>query len=315
MRGVLALLFLAGCNDNLPIASFVDKLRVLAVQASPPDAAPGTQVRLDPLVVEPEQNTSTLSALWLACATDPGASSTLPCGFGVLDGSALPDPCDTTTDGTLCTIGTDLYSLVTPTNALVGSQLLVTLVVTDDPNGAAACYLGTLKHNGLPTEPDRCVISYKRVTVSSTPSNHNPSIDQLLLVDKDGTEQSLLSGDAMTTFSPDDRHLVTHTLAALRAADSAELESDGTYEAMSLSWFTDAGAIDGGRSSFDPPDCSSQLDCDQKVPPLSATTSWKAPTTTAATAQLSSSGRMHFWAVLRDDRGGVGWHTGVLTLH
>ena len=45
---------LSGCGSDLPSASFIDKLRVLAVQAEPPEIAPGATTQLSALVLEPD---------------------------------------------------------------------------------------------------------------------------------------------------------------------------------------------------------------------------------------------------------------------
>ena len=313
MRRLALFALLAGCNDNLPIASFVDKLRVLAIQASPAEVAPGEVARLSPLVVG---GTGALSALWLACRTDPTAPSTHPCGIDELDGSALPDACGAQANGATCALDDQLYTTVTAAGSLVGSdgtgQLLVTLVVADT-GSAADCYLGTLKNSGLPTEPDHCVIAYKRVSLATTPTNHNPEIAGFTFTEKGGAVQSLLTGEATASLSSSTKHRTTDTLGMVRADDAAEVEADGSYENLALSWFTDAGAIDGGRSSFDPPSCGSQTQCAMKEPLTSATTDWKAPTADERTTQAPD-GRVRFWAVLRDDRGGVGWRSGALTL-
>jgi hypothetical protein len=41
-------------------------------------------------------------------------------------------------------------------------------------------------------------------------------------------------------------------------------------------------------------------------------TTWNAPTADKAVTQVDADGRIRFWAVLRDDRGGVGWLEGTL---
>jgi hypothetical protein len=57
-------------------------------------------------------------------------------------------------------------------------------------------------------------------------------------------------------------------------------------EGMQVSWFATAGSFEDDRTGRDSNDPSSF-----------ATNAWQAP----------SSGRVHLWVVLRDDRGGVGW--------
>ena len=283
----LCVVLLCGCSDNLPSQSFVDKLRVLAIQAEPAAVPPQQPTTLQTLTV------GATSYLWLSCHVDPGATSTKPCGFAELDGSALPPACGASVDGTLCTLGHDATTTLVPTAALLDAgEILVTYVAADD--SAERCYLDTLANAGLPTEPDHCVIAYKRVSVS-TKKNLNPTLASFDLALADGTAEPLdgTSHIAIPTKST--------TLRAMRSDDASELV-DGSYEALSLSWFTDGGALDGGRSTFDPAGCRSQSACAMQVPTIEATTKW---TTKAA-------GTVRFWAVLRDDRGGVGWRSGML---
>ncbi len=290
MRHVwLSAAFLCGCSDNLPAQSFIDKLRVLAIQAEPATVAPRQSTTLQTLTI------GATSYLWLACRTDPGATSTTPCGFTELGRRALPAPCGATVDGTLCTLGHDATASVTPTAALLDAgELLVTYVAAD--SDAAACYLGTLAHGGLPTDPDHCVIAYKRVGVS-TATNRNPSLASFSFTLADGAAEPL-DGTAEVAIPTK-----SATLHATRSDDASEIV-DGHYEALSLSWFTDGGAIDGGRSTFDPDGCTTQSACATQVPVVEATTKWK----------TKAPGTVHFWAVLRDDRGGVGWRSGSLSV-
>lgn len=295
MRAAWWVLFglgLAGCSNDLPVQSFIDKLRVLGVQAEPATVAPDHTGTMQTLTV----GGATTSYLWLSCAIDLGATSTQPCGFGSPSRAALPPACGASQDGTLCTLGTDATTMVTPTSALIpAAELLVTYVVAD-AGDATSCYLETLANSGLPTEPDHCVISYKRVSVGTTP-NENPTLAAFELTLADGAVVGLdgTSRIAVPTKSA--------TLHATRADDASELVGSD-HEALSLSWFTDGGALDGGRSTFDPEGCSSQAQCATQVPVTDAMTKWK----------TGVPGDVHFWAVLRDDRGGIGWRTGLLTV-
>ena len=50
---LLASLALAGCSIDLPPASRIDKLRLLAVRAEPPEVSPGQTSTFDTLVAFP----------------------------------------------------------------------------------------------------------------------------------------------------------------------------------------------------------------------------------------------------------------------
>src|SRR5689334_10185613 len=85
---VAALIVVGGCSSDLPAASFIDKLRVLAVRAEPPEIAPGETTKLDLLVAEPMVPQldggapQPLSAVWLACPLPAGTLTVEPCLSG-----------------------------------------------------------------------------------------------------------------------------------------------------------------------------------------------------------------------------------------
>jgi hypothetical protein len=80
MKSVLVaiVVLVAGCASDLPAASFIDKLRVLAVQAQSPEVAPGDTTALHVLAVEPRipqldgSAPRPLTAVWLAGALPAG---------------------------------------------------------------------------------------------------------------------------------------------------------------------------------------------------------------------------------------------------
>jgi hypothetical protein len=328
----------SACGSDLPSPSVIEKLRVLAVRAEPPEPEPSESVTLSALVVEPLVRqvdggpTLPTSWLWLACTPPAGASSTKPCGLSAerplgSDG-ALPPPCDGT-PRTLCTIGESPEPTLTPWPELVAetdsAQLLVTLIVSDEEGGAVGCLRAAAEDEGRPQSPDRCVLSTKRLTVSrpgrtvapGVPAsrNHNPVLTGLALLDgSEATELSTSEG----LFVPGGR-LVLGAYQSEASERVPELDSDGAYtgreiyEGLTLSWFATAGLFDGGRSLFVPEGCRSAVDCPTSPPARGLTNGWRAPTVEEL-GRLSPSGQgsARVWAVLRDDRGGVSYLSGVL---
>jgi hypothetical protein len=331
----------AGCGNDLPVASFVEKIRVLAVRAEPPEAQPNEAVALDALVVQPPRQQldgsapSPTSYLWLACSIPPGTASQVPCGLSpdraVTTGAGGIGPVPLCTDqpsASLCLLGTNATATYQP--PATGS-FLISLTVADTAEGAAACLIAAADSGGLPQNPDHCVFAIKRLTVSTRSAaerNHNPAIDGFAMSGnaEDPAPATLYDGKTTFTLAPD-VDPPSYTLSLTRMPGSAELDlrpdpNDTaqtprmipTKEALALSWFTTAGEINGGRSTFTPPNCASQADCPADEPVLYARTRWTAPTAETSQLTLLPDGVATFYAVLRDDRGGVTWQTGTAVL-
>ncbi len=351
---MLSIVVCAGCGPALPATSFVDKLRLLAVQAEPPEISPGESTTLTLLVVEPtipgsEVNPpatpSPLTQVWLACP-EPSAittSSFAPCGFSAndLSLSAIPPSCTDQPDAPVCIAGTTpTISFTAPADALsFGSggtaNYLFTIVVADTTDGAFACLTQAAQNGGAPANPDHCIIAFKELTVSDLAShparNHNPQLTSLSL------ELAKLGSDGGTIYEDDggvgsetapidlvggggfvplrDDYSPGFELATTSAAGAAEIESDGTYEVLTLSWYTTSGSFDNSRSVFIPVGCSDPTLCPESSPAPTTTSPYKPPTADDLPKTTDASGVVRYWAVVRDDRGGIGWLAGSAVAH
>ena len=221
----------------------------------------------------------------------------------------------------MCLIGTGLTASYAPAVGVLGgaaaTQLLITVAVADNDAGAAACLLDIANHDGLPTDPDHCVVSLKRLDVSAPaqrqgPPNRNPTLADFYATSPGGSIEPLDDDHGIWLAAPGPDQAAWE-VAAHRSDDAAEKKPDGSYEALTVSWFTTAGHLDGGRSLYLPPGCTSPLACADQLPETGADTTWFAPTADQAAPVVDASGRVDLWAVIRDDRGGVGWRAGALT--
>lgn len=289
-------LLLAGCpigNDRYPKpadlspAWRIDKLRVLAVRAEPPEVRPGETVRFTALVLDP--NGVAGGTLWLACPPGDDDGVGFGCGLtGDLDfENATPDelaeagfigfepglPPRWTPDPTILDdLDPDaqregLYQLVQL--AVLPSSLL------DDGFGAGV-FDGDLDFNEVE-------VGYKRVVVSvaDTP-NRNPEVGGFSV---DGWP---VGPDTVVEVDPEQRYdiglfLPDDTLeryAFTRADGSIEVRREQPY----VTWYTDGGTMLESATLF---------------PFLDAR--WAAP---AADAEVTEG---TWWAVVRDRRGGMAW--------
>jgi hypothetical protein len=344
---VLVVAALAGCNGDLPAASFIDKLRVLAVKAEPPEVSPGQKTTLTALAVEPlapGAPISPLSAYWLSCVEPSGVLSQLPCGVsapGTPPPPSDPPRCADQPSAALCVLGEGLTVDYTPDRGALSAdgtgQRLVSVTVSDTAVGALGCLHDIAGHDGIPrltangdtavspSDPNHCVVALKRLSVSDParittggkpvpPPNTNPGMDFLGL----GLPDDKTTPPASITATPlaflpaavATKNTPKRQLTVRREPGAAELKPDGTYENLTVAWFTTGGKIDGGRSSFTPAGCASQVDCATTAPAAESTTDWEVPTADIASKESGASGMIRFWAVIRDDRGGVDWLDG-----
>lgn len=340
---LVTLVALGGCGGDLPVASFVEKLRVLAVQAEPPEVAPGETTQLDVLAVQPPVPMldggppSPTTYLWLACRIAPGASEQLPCGLQADQRvtQTLPPDCKDEPSAPLCYLGTDRRASYTPDAGALGDdgtgQVLITTVVADTPEGAIGCLLAAAENDARPQDPDHCVLSLKRLRVSAKDRllpdgkpavpNQNPRLVDFGYTPPTGDGVSLFEAQGFDPAPEQDAK--AGVVVARRTPESAELEpaydDEGAftgyqYEQLTVSWFVTAGSLSSSRALFRPADpaCPTQLDCPMTPPDELATTKWTPPTAGEAD-RFTTDGTVHFYAVVRDDRGGVSWVEGSLT--
>jgi hypothetical protein len=323
---ILPSLLALGCTAPLPAASFVDKLRVLAVRAEPPELAPGETAALDLLAVAPRVAQDDagaprkLDVAWLACALPPGAATIAPCAAA--SPTSLPPSCRDAPHAPVCLVAlAPTASYAAPADALGGAasaEVILTVAVADDDAGALGCLANVAANGGVQSDTDHCVIAIKRLQLSDparrqAAANANPALADFTLTSPAMLSQPLDGDGAAWVYAPG-RDKAAWDLVANRASDAAQQKSDGTFEQLTVSWYTTAGAIDGDLSYYLPSSCSAPGQCPTLAPELGADTTWFAPTAGEAAGVVGADGVVQFWAVLRDDRGGVGWRSGAATL-
>jgi hypothetical protein len=320
---VLPLAVLA-CGGELPPQSRVDKLRLLAVRAEPPDVRPGQTAVLDALAVLPPPDVpdggtaSQVSYLWLACLQISGALAPSPCGTAT--DNALPDGgtamvplCADSPASPLCLIGlTPEVRYAPPASALDGEVILTLFVADAEVGGAIGCAMSAASNGGAPPDPDHCVIGLKRLTVSnSADPNRNPTLESFTIGGNVSlTSDSLTDGSARFNIVPNPAVNSTdfaRLLQVVRTPGSSQVKVGGNVEALYVSYFVSAGAMRRSRSTFQPAECDDA--CKLRELPPTTGSSWEPPSEMVNT-QYIHDGLVYFWAVVHDERGGVGWLAG-----
>lgn len=279
MRPLLlaALAAVAGCNGpSFDPASFVDKLRLLGVEAMPPELAPGEQTTLTAVWANPGGATPTIT--WDACLLPPPPGSGHPLNEDCigLDGGAALVPFGTgeTVTATMPAVTPEMLGLPDASN---GFYVRVRLRLEADGRAQLGffglrLYLGPLAPN---------------------PPNQNPALTGVFHVPSAdaGADAETALDDAV----PLEVH--AHDEVALRALVTPESQEsylvyDGdprttpprtATETVRISWFATAGEFSNDVTGVAKPDTTLKLE--KHLPP--------------------SGTPIDLWVVARDERGGA----------
>jgi len=280
--------------------SLVNKLRVLAVRAQIPnpvpnsqtfaDAIPGDMVTLDALVAGTEGDVDggvpvdQIDYLWLACVPPPGSTSVRDCAGSAAPMAGFLPPCRGLSTDSVCLIGAGAtVTFPTPPDPIsASSSIYVSVVVAvKAPSQRALDCLQRLAQDQPPG--DSCVVALKTLTIQPTNAsrNSNPAVSTFNANGNDihSTPMLFLGNKVGVTPLP-------------LPAVSSEEKPDGTGEVLTYSWFSTQKDFDHFHSGYNP-----------KPPPGENSEN-------TYINQSTMCGRVHFWLVLRDDRGGVDWTDG-----
>ena len=305
-----AVTLLAACQSDLPPASLVAGVRILATRADLPYAAPGESVSLQALVADGRADPSRpLQVYWLPTpCLNPAGDAYYNC-YPSFGGTFAP--------------GVDLSSQLT-----AGEHLGITLPAdalsssiphagVSDPYGLAfvvlAACAGTLEYRPAPagqsplTTPFVCldtsgaelgpsdfVFAFTRIYVYADRRNANPVIDHLTFGGAPIDPTAGLSFSHCT--ASDESKCATTDLDIVVPEQSWELDpgSQGpsgstAHEAIWVDYYVTAGHVgDDAMVLFDAHSGRASSTKDAYEPPLSA-------------------GPGTLWAVVHDNRGGVSW--------
>jgi hypothetical protein len=299
-----ALTVTAACNgsDFTPI-SRLEKLRVLAVRAEPVNPAEGATTTLESLVyVTPSQPASASTYAWTWCPILGNSADGYTCPF---------------TDAEVAMLATQLGATKAPPPLAFSTEEKPTFEnVFPAASLATVCAngFGDFKldcENGYPirvkvtvTNGGESVVATAvvRLPIDATPSNVNPVIDGLEL---------LLAGGAQTVDEAGTVELPRLVETVFHAkVDDAQSESfmgkddsgepATVRERLVLSWYSEMGDLESTQTAYIPGKSEIVRLTDNKIE--------------ARTKEDDPADTSRVIVVLRDNRGGVSWTTGVVQL-
>jgi hypothetical protein len=315
LAAALSATLCAGCQPDFGVrASSVGSLRVLAVSADPPEAAPGAAVSYTALVVDGAGQRDDAPVDWAYCKkqkalaelddADPlcfvfTADYLVPLGTGTTVTGKLPsDACNLFgPDVPPALAGSPPGRPVDP-DATGGFYQPLRLILPDPTDAMFPAVLGLGESRVVCGVAGATAEALKELAASYR-LNQRPTLTGVSAV-----------GAASIALAPDDGEgaglvVKAGSRTTLRAAwpacgPDAACGGAETYaryepatgtiahprERLTVSWFATAGAF-----TFDSISAASADD-------VSVDDAWTAP---------STAGRVRLWAVLRDDRGGVSW--------
>jgi hypothetical protein len=298
--GSLALLALLACAATLGCedttfdpGSRITSLRVLAMQADSPYAAPGDTVTLEALSYDPLGRP--INWAWAACE-NPATSDVEGCLAKVAEeaqnGSspliAQGEGLDTLELTVPSTTLDDLPPEALPA-AMVGVVSIACPGAIEIEQSLVGLPLRCMDESGVELALDEYVIGLKRVFVRSLDRNQNPAIERVTFDGEDWPEDEVKEVDPCPTDGNefDDCDVGKHALAAFVTPDSVESGVDEfgrEYgEALVVQYYATEGIFEFDVRISDEPE-----------------TRW--------VARSTASGSEHkLWFVARDNRGGVSW--------
>jgi hypothetical protein len=296
--------YLQGCSDDFTTFSHLDRLRVMAIQSDPATPLPGEPVQITPLVYVPSGKKTEYAWSWCPLPTrsedgyqcpltEKGLARSLgPLGFdepiafdlGNDPTAVFDNPFDPTLLGRVCDEGIDTGEISPDVWCRTDFPIQVMLKVK------------------TPTESLTSVVTLHLPIEEGTAGNTNPEIDGIRIV-KPTPVRELDDQGAIIVHRQDE--VTFEAIVPEEASESfIDKDEDGKSvkrrERLTVSWFSEAGEWDAQRASF----IEGVMDL------RSATRNkWIAPKTKDYKKE-----RVKILVVVRDDRGGVNWTSGQITL-
>lgn len=235
MLHIMIILALACTQDDLSQNWQLDRTRILAAKAEPPEAKPGDTVQFQSLVFSPE---TIESVIWFACL--PETATSFGCTIDPELFSSMQEGAEPDLSALLEAGFAGAEPILTPTWT-VPSDALDDLSEAQKNDGLSAFVtLSAIPQNA--TAESDIEIAYKRLPISTSETpNHNPIINNLSIDDVVYEKEDLFTAIAGQTYTitpnVDEEHIETYQF--LNREGEFETRTEEPY----FSWFTEGGAF------------------------------------------------------------------------
>ena len=306
---LLGLAPLAGCGADFDPYSRLKTPRVLALKSDPPAPGPGETATLSALTFLPAGQTASYAWSWCPAAGDPNQG--YPCALeetqlrALLGGAEAPAY-------DLGTAPTATFAHSLPPAALEAlcdrnpqtNQALGELAKFIDCKGGFAVQIRLVLRSQKEGGAVETVSAIRtlRLRFGAIPANANPTIDALWAVDP---TMRIDDSGASSPALPRGKKTPIGAVARETDAETYQGEDDDgrpatVRERLAFSWFVETGDLKFGRTSF----------IDGQVPLDRATRNELQPELLKDYDRPASK----VVVVIRDNRGGVGWASGLVNL-
>jgi hypothetical protein len=232
-----ALIIAAGClgaacvSSPDPPVSFVQGLRVLAIQAEPPEIPVGATAQLTILAVD-----TTGRAVDVAWAR---------CGLAPLSGQAVNVGCvDQVTAPHLTPLGNGM--------TIAAEMPAVTPGELGQPDATNGVYLPVVARTSAGEDEVTAVYRLRLADGASPPPNTNPAITSIDVLDADGAATPLDAATPLVVHAGDELTL-TNTFAPDSAQTYTAFGGMMLTETLTVAWFCTAGELSVDRTSAKQP--------------------------------------------------------------
>lgn len=320
-----------GCDDDISSSSRLRRLRLLAVQAEPPNPAFGQSTVLRPLVYVPPGEGVSYEWSWCPLPTDPNAGYPCPIDQAALDAMAARAGLVGVPPLFLGTGESVTFTNPFPAallGAVCAGDSATLALFTGDAAGDTAprvynCSLATVRMQVMLTirgsTTDTGVFSLRLPIDETTPPNQNPVIAGVAvaepprMLDELGTVVVPREREVKLVAAIDVAEAETYLDRQLGPDDDYLTDERGqfilgpTQERLTVFWFAEGGGFPERMTSWGPGDR------DEHGEQVAFSAATENPWTTPKLEDYGGTAS-RLVVVVRDSRGGVAWTSGLATL-